>query len=187
VLVPVRSALAQPGQPVLQAQPGAIVAKFCGQAHHPHAAVSAGQPARQQIPASDNQSAQLVYLLMPGQPFGQLMQGWVARPGGPLAELIGVVIVGQPPGQPQLGYLIPGVGQRADDLDSFFGPDPVGQPAGELPPGVLVSVFRELAEFRGLVAFGELVGPPPPLRVLGGIGQQIVHRNNLAKEGPGER
>jgi len=37
-----------------------------------------GQPARQQIPVSDHEFAQLIQVLVTGQPPGQLMQGGVA-------------------------------------------------------------------------------------------------------------
>jgi hypothetical protein len=66
-----------------------------------------------------NEFAQLIQVLMSGEPPGQLMQGGVAPAGGSSAQLIEVVTVSQPAGQPQLGYVIPGFSQRTDDLDGF--------------------------------------------------------------------
>jgi hypothetical protein len=134
---------------------------------------------------SDNELAQLIQALVPGQPPGQLTQGRVAPPGGPLVQLTEVVTVGQPAGQPQLGHIIPGVGQRADDLDGFLSSGPVGQPAGQLPPSMLVPGLGMLAQLPRLIVAGQLVSPPPPFRVLRGIAQRMGHRHNLAhKEGP---
>lgn len=120
--------LAQPGQPPLQAPPGGLISEIGRQANLPHAMLP-GQPARQQIPVSDNEFAQLIQVLVTGQPLSQLMQRGGAPAGGPLAQLIEVIAVSQPARQPQPGHLIPGVGERADDLDGFLGPGPVGQPA----------------------------------------------------------
>ena len=43
----------------------------------------------------------------------------VASRPGPLAQLIELTPLSQPPGQPQPGHVVPGVGQRADDLDGL--------------------------------------------------------------------
>jgi len=118
-----------------------------------------------------------------GQPSGQLKQGMVAAAGGPLAQLTELVPLSQPPGQPELGDVVPGVGQRADDPDGLLSPGPVRQPAGQLPPGMLVSGFGPLAECADLVVFGQLVSPPPPFRVFRGAAQRMGHRNSLAKTG----
>ena len=58
MLVASLGALAQPGQPPLQAPPGVVVAKFCGQAHHPHGICPPGQPPGQQVPVIDEERAQ---------------------------------------------------------------------------------------------------------------------------------
>lgn len=58
MLVASIGALAQPGQPHLHTPPGGVVAKFCGQAHHPHGIRPAGQPPGQQLPVIDEERAQ---------------------------------------------------------------------------------------------------------------------------------
>ncbi len=73
----------------------------------------------------NNEFAQLVQMLVTGQPPSQLMQSGVAPAGGAPTQLIEVVTVSQPAGQPQVGYVVPGAGQRADDLDGFLRPGPV--------------------------------------------------------------
>ena len=57
----------------------------------------------------------------------------------------------------------------------------VRQPAGQLPPGVLIPGVGALAKLPGLVVFGQLVGLPPPLRVFRGIARRTGHRTSLAK------
>jgi hypothetical protein len=50
-----------------------------------------GQPARQQVPVSDNQFAQFIQVLVTSQ----LMQGSVASAGGALAQFVEVAAVSQ--------------------------------------------------------------------------------------------
>jgi hypothetical protein len=76
---------------------------------------------------------------MTGQPPGQLILGMVITAARAAAKLIGAIPLSQPAGEPQLGNVIPGVGQRPDSPDGLLGPGPVGWPAGQLPPGVLIS------------------------------------------------
>jgi hypothetical protein len=73
-------------------------------------------------------------------------------------NLIEMVTVSHPAGQPQVRHVVPRIGQRLDDLEGFLGPGPVGQPACQLPPGVLVVGVGALAELPALVIFGQLVG-----------------------------
>jgi hypothetical protein len=75
----------------------------------------------------------------------------IAAAGYALTQLIDLAPLSQPPCKPQLGRVVPGVGQRADDLDGLFRPGPVGQPAGRLPPGVLVPGSGALANLTDLV------------------------------------
>src|SRR5262249_3886226 len=79
--------------------------------------------------------------------------------------------------------VIPGVGQRADNLDGFFCPGPVGQPAGQPPPGVLVPAGGALAKLIGLVVFGQQIRLPPPFGVFGGLAWRTDHGNSLAMLG----
>jgi len=120
-------------------------------------------------------------MLVAGQPLSQLIQSGVATAIGPPAQLIDVVTVGQPASQEPLGYLISVVGQRADDLYGVLGPGPVRQLAGELPPGMLIPGFGMLAQLFVPVVLGQLVSPPPPLRVLRGVAHRMDHRDSLAK------
>ena len=118
---------------------------------------------------------------MPRQPLSQLIQGGVASRVGPPAQLIDVVTVGQPVSQEPLGHLIPVVGQRTDDLDGLLSPGPVRQPAGQLPPGMLIPGLGPLAQLPVQIVLGQLVSPPPPFRVLRGIAHWMGHRHSLAK------
>jgi hypothetical protein len=95
VLVPGFGALAQPGQPYLQAPPGSVVAKFCGQAHRSHVILPRHQ-ARQLFPVTSNKFAELVQVLVTFQPLSHLMQGAVTPAGSASAELIEVVTGSQP-------------------------------------------------------------------------------------------
>src|SRR5712691_8245282 len=74
-----------------------------------------------------------------------------------LTQLIDLAPLSQPPGKPQLGHVVPGVGQRADDLDGLFRPGPVGQPAGQRP-GVLVPGSGALAKLTDLVTSSSCPG-----------------------------
>jgi hypothetical protein len=74
------------------------------------------QPGGQRRTLADDEPAQLVPALLPGEPPGQLDQRVIVA-GRAAAQFARLVQVGQPPGQPQAGDIVPGLGQRADDRD----------------------------------------------------------------------
>jgi hypothetical protein len=89
-----------------------------------------------------------------GQPPGQLTQRVITTGGRPATQLIKHIAISQPPGQPQFGHLVPGIGKRADDLNSLRqrGPArPVRQPAGQLPPGMIISADGQPPKLVSLV------------------------------------
>ena len=63
------------------------------------------------------------------------MRSMVAASSGALAQLIEAVTVSQPAGQPQLGYVVPGIGQRADDLNGLLHLGQAARPPREGPVG----------------------------------------------------
>src|SRR5215467_6017137 len=114
---------------------------------------------------------------MVSQAAGQLTRRVVAAAIGALAQVIEAVAVRKPAGQPQLGHVGTGVGQRADDLDGLIqlgpvgqspaGVSPVRQPAGQLPPSMIVSSGGQRPKLINLIVLSQDVGAPPPRRITG--------------------
>ena len=125
-----------------------------------------------------HQVPQLILAPVRSQPPGKFVQGWITPTIRALAQFIGTVTFSQPTGQPQLGDVL-AISQRADDLDGFLRSAPVSQPASQLLPSVLIPAFSALGEFPGLIAFGQLIGLPPPRRILRIRAYRKDHRSNL--------